>query len=167
MISGLSVPIERLRRARPDAITHRNQLTAGQIAVGFSVYSDVEGIINRHMSTLAVIDTSAYRVRDPEIKRLSSVMGPFLLAEKLPTYVIENRNEPDNLYLAQLGIKDVCETCPPAGLTRGLLRVQPEPYATEESLMIGPGLYVNGANDIQMTICGFMAVALDSDPRLS
>lgn len=66
------------------------------------------------------------------------------------------------------GIEGIDESSPPAGLSRGLLAVREEPYQTEPNLKVGPGLYINGANDYHMLYKGqFMAVALDSDRRLA
>lgn len=160
---------ERLGSARPESINTIGQLVAGQVVINFDTYSDLSGRINSHLSQLAVVAGSAYRILDGEIIDRGVGLGKYMRVEPLPSHTrnIETYEDQTWLRIQAKGVEGVDESSPPAGLSRGLLAVREESYQVEPNLKVGPGLYINGANDYHMLHKGqFMAVALDSDPRL-
>ncbi|HKR81873.1 MAG TPA: hypothetical protein VJR27_02645 [Candidatus Saccharimonadales bacterium] len=166
----LHVTPERLRNARPESVASLGQLMAGQIVVTFNTYNDTEGRVNFHLCQLAVVAGSAYRILDGQVVDRGMDLGKCLRVEPLPTYTrdLAVYEDPTWLRVQAKGIEGVDENGPPAGLSRGLMVVREEPYQVEPNLEVGPHLYVNGANDYHTIYKSqFMAVALDSDPRLS
>ncbi|HEX8763287.1 MAG TPA: hypothetical protein VF733_06060 [Candidatus Saccharimonadales bacterium] len=165
----LIVGSERLRSARPDSISRIDQLTAGQVVIGFDAYRDFHGVVNAHLSHLAVVTGSAARIIDGEIIDRGIGFGKSVKIEPLDSYTIKHRiyGDPTWLRVNDKGIEGVDKSDAPTGLSAGLLAVRQEPYQTGPSLEVSPGLYINGANDFYTIFKdGFMAVALDSDSRL-
>jgi len=169
-MQNLSIIAERIRTARPDSVRHAKQLAPGNIVVKFLAYIDPEGIINHHLTRVAVVRGPAYRIIDDEMleKGRSNI---YMRAEKLPAHTLQEQLPPDLpglLSVGGMGIEGVDKLSPHLTTNAGLLAVREEVYPEGESLEVGPGLYVNGANDYQTLFQEqFMAVALDSDSRLA
>lgn len=161
---------EQLRSARPDCVTHIGQLIAGQVVISFDTYFDLEGNFNPHTGRVAVLSGSAYRIRDGEIIDRGVGLDECMRVEPLPAHTRATNTYEDQAWLrvGRKGIEGIDESNQPAGLSRGLLVVREEPYRSDLNLEVGPGLYVNGANDYHTLFRGqHMAVFLDSNPHLS
>src|SRR5882672_2834430 len=157
----LQVAPERLRNARPDSVANLGQLVAGQVVIGFGTYSDLQGVINSHFGQLAVVSGPPYRLLDGEVVDRGIGLGKYVRVEQLPSHTLDKPDyeDPTWLRVQAKGVEGVDEFSPPAGLRSGLLAVREEPYQIEPSLEVGPGLYVNGANDYGMLYKGqFMAI---------
>lgn len=170
-MNTLYVTGEQIRNARPDCISDIGQISIGQVIVGFETYQDIQGRVNQHFSYLAVVTGSAYRITDEHIIDRGIGLGKHIKVEPLPTFTRNKPtyvSDPSLLRIGNKAIQGVDQYEPPAGLGSGFLVVREEPYQVEANLEIGPGLYVNGSNDYAMLGNGrFMAVALDTDPRLN
>ncbi|HYH75634.1 MAG TPA: hypothetical protein VD735_06795 [Candidatus Saccharimonadales bacterium] len=169
--SRMPVSTERIRNARPDVITEAQQLRVGQTVIRFGVYHDIEGIINGHSGYTALIEGNAYTITGQDITHGGQGIGPIISARERTAYTLPA--SPWNLpYLPVegFGIQDIeGDVFAERRLTKGLIALQEVPYDVEETLEVGPGLYAIGSNDYYMTAADgghFMAVAMDSDPRL-
>lgn len=170
LIRGVSR--ERIQNARPDCIRDVGQLVAGQVVIEYWTYIDLNGHIAQHSSELAVVRGAPYRIIDDGIK--NTRLGEAMRVEKLPAFTQEQTSsvytvEPQSMLSVRcMGIDGVDDLEPFAGIHKGLLAVQEEPYQVHKNLEVGPGLYVNGSNDYDMVFhAGFMIIALDSDPRIA
>lgn len=174
-MNKLSILPDEIRRARPDSITDLGQLVAGSAVIHFDTYNDLNGIINSHLSRLALVTGPAYRLIDGQIIEESAGRGKHMRAERLPTYTRDRafydssyKNTP-LLRVEGFAIKGIDTVSPAAGLSRGLLAVQQgQSKPTAPYLAVGPDLYVDGENTYQkLFVENFMAIALDSDSRLA
>jgi len=167
-MNTLRVTSQEIRNARPDCVTEIGQLSLGQVIVGFETYSDLAGRVNTRYSRLAVVTGSAYRIIGSTIIDRGIGLGKHLEVEPLPTFTRpkETYGDLSLLPIENKAVQGIDQYEPPAGLGRGLLLVREEPYQAETNLEIGPGLYINGANNYEM-LSKFMAVSLDTNPRLA
>jgi len=157
--------------ARPDSISDFSQLKPGRAVIEFAAFYDYKGAVNCHTAKLAVVRGPAYRILGEVSVNDSGIKC--VPVEKLPAFTKdEHAPSEDNSLFDITGTtiedREVVRNSFNAGyFNAGLLAVRDEPYRVEQNLEVGPGLYVNGSNDYYMVFnTPYMAVALDSDPRL-
>lgn len=165
------VGLENIQNARPDVISHRRQINPGAVVIEFGIYYDQSGIINAHLGSLAIVRGPAYRVKGDEIIDRGVGLGRSIAVEALPSLTKpsgEFVHTPEWVGVDFIGIEDIDTRMAGPGFSRGLLAVSQEPSQVFPDLEVAPGLYINGSNDAFTCFkAGFMAVALDSDPRLA
>jgi hypothetical protein len=169
-MQNLLLTAERIHAARPDGVRHVSQLAVGNVVIKFLTYIDPEGIINKHLSRVAVLQSPAYRIIDDKLLEKGR-FNKYMRAEKLLAHTLEEQipSEPDLLSVGGMGIEGIDKLPPHLAIQAGLLAVREEVCSEgSEDLEVGPDLYVDGSNDFHTLFeKQFMAVALDSDPRLA
>jgi len=169
-MQNLFLAAERIHTARPDSIRDVSQLAAGNVVVKFSTYLDLSGVINKHLTRLAVVYGPLYRITDGEIIDKGLGTDKYMRVERLSAFTLGEQpsGDTDLLSVGNIGIKGINRLAPHLSINAGLLAVREEVASEAANLEVGPGLYVNGKNDFHTLFHEqFMAIALDSNPELA